>query len=242
MALSAFLDGEPTGVDAIEIERHLLDCEPCRDWREAAHDVTRRTRLAPATNLQPSQDSLDRILASAPRRRVRTSEMLRGSLVVVAVAQLAIALPLLLLGKHDLQRDIGASDMALFVAFLAVAWRPNRAVAISPVVGTAAGLLILAAAIDLAGGDASVVGEAPHVVAFLGWLLVREVARVTPPTIETPSRSLVRSLRQATPRGDQRAHSVFATHEPVCGSQPDAAHPEPTVTVDRAPRKRRASA
>jgi predicted anti-sigma-YlaC factor YlaD len=245
VAVSAVLDGEPAGVETTEIELHLDDCPACRAWREAAHDVTRRARLAPAANRQPAPEALERILASAPRSRVRSSEALRGGLVAVAVAQLVITLPLLLLGKHDLQRDMGASDMALFVAFLAVAWRPGRAVAISPVVGTAAGLLILAAVIDLAGGEASLIGEAPHAVAFVGWLLVRQVAHSTPPTIETPKQPLIRSLLHAISKDDQSARVVLATHEPVSPDQTAAERDAPQherALAERDPAQRRASA
>jgi hypothetical protein len=215
VAVSAVLDGEPAGAETTEIELHLDDCPACRAWREAAHDVTRRARLAPAANRQPAREALERILASAPSPQVRTREALRGGLVAVALAQLVVTLPLLLLGKHDLQRDMGASDMALFVAFLAVAWRPGRAVAISPVVGTAAALLILSAVIDFAGGEASLIGEAPHVVAFVGWLLVRQVAHSMPPTIETPEQPLIRSLLRMLPKVDRRAPVASASREPV---------------------------
>ena len=158
--------------------------------------------------------------------------MLRGALVVVALAQLIITLPLLLLGTHDLQRDMGASNMAMCVAFLAVAWRPGRAVAISPVVGTAAGLLIIAVLIDLAGGEASLVSEAPHVAAVIGWLLVREVAITTPPTIEAPDRPLIRLLRRAFGAPGRSAH-VLATHEPV--SRHKSATAQPTLESTHSP-------
>jgi Putative zinc-finger len=210
LALSAMLDGEPADVDPVDIELHLESCAACRVWREAAHEVTRRARLAPATDPRPGRDALDRILASAPRTRVNRDATLRGALVVVALAQLIITLPLLLLGTHDLQRDMGASDMAVCVAFLVVAWRPGRAVAISPVVGTAACLLLIAALTDLAQGDARLIGEAPHVVALIGWLLVREVAVSTPPTIEVTDRPLSRRLRRAVQHRAQNADGITA--------------------------------
>jgi hypothetical protein len=140
---------------------------------------------------------------------------------------------------------MGASDMAMCVAFLAVAWRPGRAVAISPVVGTAAGLLIIAALIDLAGGEASLVGESPHLVALIGWLLVREVAITTPPTIEAPDRPLIRLLRRVFSPQAGRAH-VFATHEPVLRHRSATTQPAAGATHSPAeeyePAQRRISA
>ncbi len=124
-------------------------------------------------------------MTAAPRPRARRLDGLRAGLAVVALAEILVALPLLLFAARDVQRDTGAVDMALVVAFALVAWKPSRAAAIAPVVGTAALLLVLAALIDIAGDKTSVFGESPHAVTFVGWLLVWQIARLMPSTSDT---------------------------------------------------------
>src|SRR5437762_3458898 len=61
------------------------------------------------------------------------------------------------------------------------AWRPDRALGMRAMIGVAAALLVVTAAIDAAGGRTSLADEAPHLLAVAGWLMLRYLASVTPP-------------------------------------------------------------
>jgi predicted anti-sigma-YlaC factor YlaD len=226
MALSAILDGEAPRVDAVEVERHVVACPACVQWREAAHELKRRAGIAAVTSsVTPSAEVLEhvRLMAARPPRG-RRFDGLRLALLAIAAAQLSLTLPLLLFGRHDLTRDMGASDVALAVGFLIAAWRPNRALAISPVVGTAAGLLMLSAVVELARGETHVITEAPHAVAFVGWLLVHRIGQLTPPMLEHPDRSMLRSLRRWATGAVAAVHADFS----------DQSYPAARVAADEA--------
>jgi predicted anti-sigma-YlaC factor YlaD len=192
-AISAILDGEDPSSDPDEVEAHLAQCAACRAWREAAHDVTRRARLQPA---RPGASRAAEVLAAVPARTPTTRRpglagLARASLAAIAAAQLALAIPCLLLG-HDhsapehIAREMGSFDAALAAGFLVAAWRPRRALGIRALVGVAAMLLLVTAVADLAAGRTSLDDEAPHLLAVAGWLLVCYLAAATPPTAEGP--------------------------------------------------------
>lgn len=200
-AISALLDSEDPGTDRGDVEAHLVECAGCRDWRDAAHEVTRRARLQLAG---PVPDRAGEVLA-AVRGRTRVPRrglvlLARVTLTGVAAAQLAMAVPCLLFG-HDhsapehVAHELGAFAAALAVGFAVAAWRPGRALGLRALVGVAALLLVATAGIDLASGRTSISDEAPHLLAVAGWLLVRYLAAVTPPTAEDPRPALARMLR-----------------------------------------------
>src|SRR5262245_56552110 len=86
--LSARLDGEVTDDEVAVLERHLASCAACADFAGQLTALDRVTRLTPA---EPVPDLTGAILAAhAPNPR---REAARWSLVVVAVAQLLLALP-----------------------------------------------------------------------------------------------------------------------------------------------------
>jgi predicted anti-sigma-YlaC factor YlaD len=219
-ALSAMLDGEPATADPVDVEAHIEGCANCQAWRETVHELTRRARLVPASeSIIPSREVLEHLRRTAAPRARHDVDALRIALVVVALLQLGLTLPLLLFGRNDLVRDFGGSDMALFVGFLIAALRPTRASVISPVVGTAAGLLVVMALIDLIGDRTTLLAESPHAVAFAGWLLVMRIGRLAPPSLDHPDRSLIRSVRLWMGGAAHTGFSTFATQSP-----PPAAH------------------
>jgi predicted anti-sigma-YlaC factor YlaD len=203
-ALSAMMDGEEPGAAPGDVAVHLAGCAECRSWREAAHDVTRRARLHLA---QPSAPAgVDAVLAAVRsqgdfQQRPRTAPLTRLGLVVVGLAQVALALGPLLSGRYGgapghVSHEIGSFTAALAVGFLAVAWRPGRALGLRMSAGVAAVLLMITAIADLASHQATLGDEAPHLLALAGWLLVRHLAAVTPPpTGESPSPAPARLLR-----------------------------------------------
>ena len=185
-AISARLDGEPAGVERSVLEAHLASCVACASWREQAHELTRRVRLASARAAPaPGQPLLDGLTAVAGRGRWRSIELTRAALTGVAAVQTLIAVPALLLG-HDREAPIGVAhamgsfDMALAVGLFVAAWRPARARGMHVLVGTAALLLVVTAAVDVVGGHTSLGDEAPHLIAVGGWLLLRQLAALVP--------------------------------------------------------------
>src|SRR6266571_691028 len=89
-AVSAVMDGEVPGSPVADLQEHLAGCAACRVWREAAHEVTRRARIAPAAAApQRTGEVLAALRARArlPRRRLVTVAVVRAGLAVVAAAQ-----------------------------------------------------------------------------------------------------------------------------------------------------------
>ena len=113
--------------------------------------------------------------------------------------------PVLLYGRDHaapvhVAHEEGAFAMALAIGFLAAAWRPDRARGMRTVVGAAAALLVVTAALDLVGGRTGLGDEAPHLLAVVGWLLLVSVATATPSTTNVASWSLRPVVRAAAGR------------------------------------------
>ncbi len=117
-AVSALLDGEAPGVGRAEVEQHLAGCTDCRAWREAAHAVTRRARIGPARAAPPVD--VPALVAAMLDRGVQPRRppvsWTRWALVMVAVLQLAVTVPVLILGSdHDapvhIAHEMGSFDL-----------------------------------------------------------------------------------------------------------------------------------
>lgn len=180
-AISADIDGEDRGLPDGALDAHLAGCAACQGWQQRAHVLTRRARLG-GTFLD--HDLTDLVLAALPPspggRRLRMS--LRVALVLVALGQLAISVPLLILG-HDpnagtyAARELGSFDLALAIAFIVGAVRPRLSAGLAWPCGIAAGGLVISAIIDMIAGRTFGVDEAQHVVALAGALLLLWQAR-----------------------------------------------------------------
>jgi len=187
-AISALLDGEPAGVDVAELERHLAACADCVAWREDAHAVTRRARVALAGSAPQADAALLAAVAQVRReRRPRIGQLAlaRAGLVAVALAQIAVTVPALILGTdHEapmhVAHEMGSFDAALAIGFLAAAWRPANARGMELLVGAAALLLVVTAVVDLLAGRTSPADETPHLLAVAGWMLLHITARLEP--------------------------------------------------------------
>lgn len=194
-AISALLDGElpaaarlqPPERARAQLEAHLSDCPACREWRELAHQVTRRARLAVALPAPAPNPSLLAAMAGVERRGGwwRTLVLARLALVAVGVAQIALSLPEILSGVYreapiHVAHEMGALDIALGVGFLVAAWRPLRAQGMRTLVGSAALLLVVTAVVDLLAGRTGLGDEAPHLLVVAGWLLLWRVSVLMP--------------------------------------------------------------
>jgi predicted anti-sigma-YlaC factor YlaD len=225
-AISARIDGEDPGVPDDAIAAHLAGCAACRDWEQRAHVLTRRTRLGGAVL---EQDLTERVLTALPpsRRGRRLRVSLRGALLVVAIAQVAVTVPLLILG-HDRDasahaaHELGSFDLALAIAFIVGAAKPRLSAGLAWPCGIAAGGLVATAVIDMIAGQTFGVDEAQHLIALAGALLLLGQARLenlpaagaadladhplVAPGNGLPERDSVRRLEQPPP-GDSAAYA-----------------------------------
>jgi hypothetical protein len=158
----------------------------------------------------------------------------RLGLVAVAFGQLVLTVPCLILGQdhsapQHVAHEMGAFDAALAAGFLAAAWRPSRALGMRALVGVAAVLLVLTAVIDLVAGGTSVGDEAPHLLAFAGWLLICYLAACAPaPAVPEPSAG-------STVLRSWRVLAAGLGREPAADRSDPAAGPEAAGDVTAPP-------
>ena len=99
-AISARLDGEDPGLDDATVYRHLAGCADCRAFSHDAESLHRRLRLSPAPAIPDLAPGI--LAAIGEEARVGpdadASHALRWILVAIAIAQIAIAIPALVLG------------------------------------------------------------------------------------------------------------------------------------------------
>jgi predicted anti-sigma-YlaC factor YlaD len=190
-AISARIDGEDPGVPDGAIEAHLATCADCRGWQQRAHAMTRRARLG---GRFLEQDLTGRVLAAIPPEPARRQPAWRQSaawgggmarragLAAVAVAQLAITIPLLILGHdHDAglhaAHELGSFDLALAIAFAVGAVRPALSAGLAWPCAIAATGLAGTAIVDLIAGQTFGADEAQHLVVVAGAVLLCWQAR-----------------------------------------------------------------
>ena len=175
-AISARIDGEDPGIPDGALDAHLRACADCRAWEQQAHAVTRRGRLGGSfLDHDLTSQVLAAVPAPVPGRRRRFTQ--RAGLAAVAVGQLAITVPLLLLGHdHDAgthaAHELGSFDLALAIAFAVGAIRPVLSAGIAWPCAIAAAGLTGTAILDLMGGHTLGADEAQHLVAVAGALLL----------------------------------------------------------------------
>jgi predicted anti-sigma-YlaC factor YlaD len=144
-SLSAVLDGETPALPADVVDHHRESCAECRAWGERVTALHRSLRVQPAA---PEPDRTEEILAALPRRRPVVDEHVAGLRVItliIGIVQLIASIPLLFasntaMGGHvmddgHLERHIGVFALAMAVGLLVVAWRPERARAMLPILG-----------------------------------------------------------------------------------------------------------
>jgi predicted anti-sigma-YlaC factor YlaD len=183
-ALSARLDGEAPGLDDDDIDSHLDTCEACGAWAEELATLHRMVRVREA-EVVPDLTAAILGIQPAPVRRSPLGETVgpaRWALFVVALTQLVLAAPALVLGEDSgatvhVARELGSFDVALAVGLLVAAWQPARAWGLLPVVAALALVMATTAVVDVVRGTASGFGEAHHVLDLAGLVLLWMVAR-----------------------------------------------------------------
>ncbi|MGI8761955.1 MAG: zf-HC2 domain-containing protein [Jatrophihabitantaceae bacterium] len=181
-AVSARLDGEPTGMSDAVLDAHLGSCLDCAGWREQATRLTRQARLA-AVNVPDLAESITAGIALPARRVLRRRLLLRQALALVGVVQLLIAAPALdgdslgmAMSAHA-AHEAAAWNLAIAFAFLASALRPRRAAGLVPLLGTFIVVLAVLSVRDLAAGAVSLDRIATHAAALIGLALLLALDR-----------------------------------------------------------------
>jgi predicted anti-sigma-YlaC factor YlaD len=194
VALSARLDGEDPQAPVALMDGHLRGCPGCRVWLARAEQVTRAVRVqvaevpdltaavlaAVAADPRGTAGSRRRAVAAVRARR----QILRLAVAVAAVAQLAVALPILLAGlgvavdAHS-SREMASFDVALAVGFALAAYRPERAQAFVPVAFVLAVCLAGTSAVDIANSTTLLVHEIGHLAAVVQAVLLWALGRVS---------------------------------------------------------------
>jgi predicted anti-sigma-YlaC factor YlaD len=178
-AVSARLDGEDPGVDPRALDDHLERCVACHAFARDAASLHREARLARAPDVPDLTAPILTAIGSHGRRSAHEGA-LRITLVVVALVQLAVAVPALVLGDDagtsvHAARHIGSFDLALAVGFLFAAWRPSRVAGLIPVVAALVACLVGTSVLDVLDGQAGAVTEFQHIIDVAGlaavWLL-----------------------------------------------------------------------
>lgn len=187
-SLSAGLDGEVPALPPDVVEHHLGECAGCRRWSEEVSSLHRTLRVRPAAE---EPDHTDAILAALPRRRPAVDDRVRALrlvTLVIAVVQLVASLPLLfasdtmVMGGHvmddgHLERHIGVFALAMAVGLFVVAWRPERARAMLPILGVLVAGLVWSCFGDIWSGrpvPGNLLAHGADVAGFAAvWLLAR---------------------------------------------------------------------
>ena len=209
-------------------------CGACAAWSDELTTLHRMVRVREA---EAVPDLTAAILGTAPRPgapRHRPAEVIspaRWALFVVALTQLVLAAPALLLGEDagatvHVARELGSFDVALAVGLLVAAWQPARAWGLLPVIAALGLVMAGTAVLDVVRGTASGFGEAHHVLDLAG--LVAALAgrprgarrRSAPATAASPPREGWRAPRLAAVLGWRSCWSAWS-------AAPAAAHAEP---------------
>ena len=186
IAISARLDGEASDLDSERLDAHLASCANCRSYTADLQAAHRRLRLNAA---EPVPDLTRQIFAAinAETQDVHDARVggLRAGLAAVAMIQILIALPALLLGEDaglpaHTARHLGSFAVALGIGFLVAAWRPERVGGLLPLTAALVACLLLTSGLDVAASRADALSElGGHATELVGLGLLALLARET---------------------------------------------------------------
>jgi predicted anti-sigma-YlaC factor YlaD len=183
--LSARLDGELVAGEEAALATHVASCASCAAHAERLDGLHGRLRVQPAV---PVPDLTASILDRLPRRRrpvrhlVPDLDVGQAVLLVVALTQLALSVPALVVGPAGAPsghagRELAAFNVAFAVGLLVAVWQPRRATGLLPMAAALAGAMTIVGVADLASGRASLLDEAYHVLELAGLVALWSVAR-----------------------------------------------------------------
>ncbi|GAB1515241.1 zf-HC2 domain-containing protein [Actinophytocola sp. KF-1] len=179
-SLSARLDGEAEPVPAAQVDAHLAGCGACHAWLRRAEELNRLVRVRPAA---PVPDLTHAILADAPVFEPEQGWGVRGALVCVAVAQVALGLSQLVgagtahAHAGHLLNESTAWNLALGIGMLWAAFRPRATTGLVPMLAGFLVVLFAYSAHDLLTGAAPVTRVLGHGLLLVGLVLMIIVDR-----------------------------------------------------------------
>jgi predicted anti-sigma-YlaC factor YlaD len=180
-AISARLDGEDPGLDPAAVDAHLERCAGCRAFAAEVRELHGSLRVAPAPEIPDLTPEILVAIGAEPAHG-EAQRALRWILAALALVQIAVAVPALILGADanlpvHTARHLGSFDVAVAVGFLFAAWRPARIPGLLPVVTALVVCLVGSSMLDVIAGNTAALSEAHHVTDFAGlvvvWLLSR---------------------------------------------------------------------
>jgi predicted anti-sigma-YlaC factor YlaD len=193
-AISAALDHEPAQLDRATVDQHMAGCPACRAFTSGATVLQGRTRERATEEAPNLVGSVLNALPLGPGSEAEGRWVPAGlagaarlALLLVALVQLVLAVPALVLGDESgasihVARELGSWDVALAVAWIAVVLRPTRAVGLLPFAAALAAVMGATAVLDIMEGHRPVLDELHHALGLVGlgctWLLSRSVPRV----------------------------------------------------------------
>ena len=183
-AISAGLDSEASGIPDDELAAHLETCAGCRGFSSDGAALHRAMRVTAADAVPDLTGSILRAIGDEPRSGAvdERTRFLRIALAAIAAIQLAMAVPALILGEDaglptHVARHLGSFSLALGVGLLVVAWKPERAAGVLPIVAVVVICLFGSSFIDIVSGRAAPGAEVSHAPELVGlvavWLLAR---------------------------------------------------------------------
>jgi predicted anti-sigma-YlaC factor YlaD len=198
IGISSRLDDEDPGCPSVALHAHLAGCADCRAFESEAtrlHRVSRVTAAPTVPDLTPrvlaaiGETAIGEIAIGETGSRAApvTTDHLdawRLGLAVVALVQIALAIPALLFGTDaglpvHTARHLGSFDAALGVGFLVIAWKPSRVPGLIPMTVALVAFLCLSSVVDVASGRTAALGELTHTTELLGLALCLLIGRAT---------------------------------------------------------------
>lgn len=153
-----------------DVEDHVAACPACRQWREGAHQLRRATLHSVA------ESETDQIGVPRLPRRFALHRWIRFALAWAGVLLIVWNIvEMFSTGSGSavhLDRHQAAFDVALGLAFLFVAWRPDRAYGMVPFAVTFTLALSVSAVIDVINGESTLLRESAHSIEILGLVLL----------------------------------------------------------------------
>ena len=168
LAISSAIDDGVVVSD--EIDEHVAGCAACRQWREGVHQLRRATLRTVSGTASPAVAVSELPRRFTMHRWIRFALAWAGALLVAwnVVDMFSAGSGLTI----HFERHQAAFDVALGLAFLFVAWRPDRAYGMVPFAAAFAIALTLSAVIDLANGASTFDRESAHLIEILGLALL----------------------------------------------------------------------
>jgi len=185
-AISARLDGAHiAGEDpGSRLDAHLEHCAACRAFAAEAERLHRAVRVLPAPTVPELSPAILAAIDAEPAPPPAQEAPLRGLLVAIALVQIAVALPALVLGSDaglpvHTARHIGSFEVALGVGFLFAAWRPERIPGLLPIVAALVACLVGTSLLDVISGTTGASAETHHATDVAGLVVVWLLSRTT---------------------------------------------------------------